>query len=97
MSWGTVSLVDPACITIRDYVLHCAGLHIRYARVTVGSQVLSIRSLASPMHCPWAGFTEVAGRSHAYASSLQSAAGALHKGYTAKYGSAVIVSYISID
>ena len=40
MSWGAVSLVDPACNTIRDYDLHCAGLHIRYARVTVGSQVL---------------------------------------------------------
>ena len=25
-------LVDPACITMRDYVLHCAGLHIRYTR-----------------------------------------------------------------
>ena len=35
------------------------------------------RSLASSMHCLWAGFTEAAGRSHAYANS---AAGA--KGYT---------------
>ena len=41
MSWGAVSLVDHSCITIRDYVLHCAGLHKRYTRVTVGSQVLA--------------------------------------------------------
>ena len=48
MSWGAVSLVDPACITIRDDVLHCAGLHIQYARVTVGSQVLSLSHKSKP-------------------------------------------------
>ena len=50
MSWGAVSLVDPACITIpvRDYVFHCADLHIRYARVTVGSQVLSLSHKSKP-------------------------------------------------
>ena len=48
MSWGAVSLVDPACITIRDYVFQCAGLHIRYARVIVGSQVLSLSHKSKP-------------------------------------------------
>ena len=48
MSCGAVSLVDPACITIRDYVFHCADLHIRYARVTVGSQVLSLSHKSKP-------------------------------------------------
>ena len=43
-------LVDPACITIRDYVLHCAGLHIRHARVTVSSQVLH-KSKPSKFSC----------------------------------------------
>ena len=43
MSGGRGVLVDSACITMRDYVLHCAGLHIWYARVTVGSQVLSLK------------------------------------------------------
>ena len=30
---GTVSWLTPrTCITMRDYLLHCAGLHIWYAR-----------------------------------------------------------------
>ena len=92
-------VLDPACITIRDYVLHCAGLHIRYARVTVGSHVLSLSHISKPsksMHCPWAGFTEVAGRSHAYASSLQSAAG-LTRAIQHNMVVLSIVSYISTD
>ena len=54
------------------------------------------RSLASPCIVLGAGFTEVAGRSHAYASSLQSAAGRTR---AIQHNMVVlsIVSYISTD
>ena len=80
-------LVDPACITICDYVLHCAGIHIRYTRVIVGSQAHSLSPKLKPSSIVReAGFPIQASQnsweataSETYASSLQSAAGALHR------------------
>ena len=50
---GRGVLVEPVCIIMCDYVLHCAGLHIVMLGVTgIYLALATNRSLASSMHCP---------------------------------------------